>query len=148
MPVSLPADGNTDKSVQTATTSKATASKSAHAADVKRSVQQQQPLVIDLTDDPKATKPPNEAVFKDKIANVFPDICDNYVRILYAKYGQADQNKKSLLVAVQNALDEILANPLYPKRNVSKKRKQMEDSISNEDLWRIRKDKANYHPAV
>jgi hypothetical protein len=101
---------------------------------------------IDLTNDQKVEGPEKEDVFKTKIQDVFPDICEDYIKTLYAKSDIKNRTGQSFLVAIQDALDDILAKSPYPKQ-VSKKRKR-DDSVDQNDLQRIREDKIFYFPVA
>ncbi|KAF5014028.1 hypothetical protein F66182_15127, partial [Fusarium sp. NRRL 66182] len=101
---------------------------------------------IDLTKDQKTRVPEKEDVFKTKIQDVFPDICEEYIKTLYAKYDINNRTEQSFLVAIQDALDEILAKSPYPKQ-VSKKRKR-DESLDQNDMQRIREDKIFYFPVA
>lgn len=101
---------------------------------------------IDLTNDQKAKGPEKEDVFRTKIQDVFPDICEDYIKTLYAKYDIKNRTGQSFLVAIQDALDEILAKSPYPK-HVSKKRKR-DEGVDQDDLRRVRDDKAFYFPVA
>lgn len=101
---------------------------------------------IDLTNDQKARVPEKEDVFKIKIQEVFPDICEDYIKKLYVKFDIKSRIGQSFLVAIRDALDEVLANSSYPKR-VSKKRKRGE-GVDQSDLQRIREDKTFYFPVA
>lgn len=135
---------STSRLSQPTTTPTITANKSPHPVPLKKSPQKDS--IIDLTDDQKGRGLQKEDVFKIKIQDVFPDICEDYIKILYVKYDIKDRTGQSFLVAIQDALDEILAKSSYPKQ-ASKKRKR-DESIDQNDLKRIREDKIFYFPVA
>lgn len=84
----------------------------------------------------------DEKTFKKRIQDVLPDICEEYLQTLYANH-----RGKMVTSTVQEALDAILAQPSYPKK-AQKKRKQMEETVENDDLKRIRSERVFYLPIV
>lgn len=142
-PQLLNRSNSTSRLSQPASTPTITAAKQSNTVTVKISPRSS---VIDLTKDQKARGSEKEDVFKTKIQDVFPDICEEYIKKLYAKYDINNRTGQSFLVAIQDALDEILAKSPYPKQ-VSKKRKRDEDLDQN-DMQRIREDKIFYFPVA
>lgn len=134
---------STGRLSQPASTPKFAAAKPLNPVTVKISPKSSD---IDLTKDQKTRVPEKEDVFKTKIQDVFPDICEEYIKTLYAKYDINNRTGQSFLVAIQDALDEILAKSPYPKQ-VSKKRKR-DESLDQNDMQRIREDKIFYFPVA
>jgi uncharacterized secreted protein with C-terminal beta-propeller domain len=135
---------STSRLSQPTTTPAITANKSPNPISLKKYPQKDS--IIDLTGDQKGKGLQKENVFKTKIQDVFPDICEDYIKTLYAKYDIKDRTGQSFLVAIQDALDEILAKSSYPKQ-ASKKRKR-DESVDQNDLKRIREDKTFYFPVA
>ncbi|KUL84720.1 hypothetical protein ZTR_07645 [Talaromyces verruculosus] len=134
---------STSRFSQPASTPTLAAAKPSNPVTAKSS---QKNSYIDLTNDQKAKDPEKEDVFRTKIQDVFPDICEDYIKTLYAKYDIKNRTGQSFLVAIQDALDEILAKSPYPK-HVSKKRKR-DEGVDQDDLRRVRDDKAFYFPVA
>ncbi|EED18173.1 RING finger protein, putative [Talaromyces stipitatus ATCC 10500] len=107
----------------------------------------QKDTVIDLTGQ-EAKTPEKKDVFKSKIKDFFPDICEDYIQTLYTKHDIENCSGQTFLLSVQNALDEVLAKSSYPKKQASKKRKEIDETIDNENLQRIRGDKIYYYPVA
>ncbi|KAI7972091.1 hypothetical protein EIK77_003184 [Talaromyces pinophilus] len=143
-PQPLNRSNSTSRFSQPASTPTLAAAKPSNPVNAKSSPQKNS--FIDLANDQKAKGPEKEDVFKTKIQDVFPDICEDYVKTLYAKHDIKNRTGRSFLVAVQDALDEILAKSPYPK-HVSKKRKR-DEGVDQDDLRRVRDDKAFYFPVA
>ncbi|GAM36037.1 RING finger protein [Talaromyces pinophilus] len=143
-PQPLNKSNSTSRFSQPASTPTLAAAKPSNPVNAKSSPQKN--LFIDLSNDQKVKGPEKEDVFKTKIQDVFPDICEDYVKTLYAKHDIRNRTGQSFLVAIQDALDEILAKSPYPK-HVSKKRKR-DEGVDQDDLRRVRDDKAFYFPVA
>lgn len=143
-PQPLNRSNSTSRHSQPASTPAPTAAKPSNTVTVK--IYPQRNSFIDLTKDQKTKGPEKEDVFKTKIQDVFPDICEEYIKTLYAKYDIKNRIGQSFLVAIQDALDEILAKSPYPKQ-VSKKRKR-DEGLDQNDLQRIQEDKTFYFPVA
>ncbi|OKL64024.1 hypothetical protein UA08_00245 [Talaromyces atroroseus] len=95
----------------------------------------------------KSQKEKHQEEFGEKIQAVFPDICDEYVKKLYAKYKPFFGNVKDATRIIELALEDILEQPSYPKK-IQKKRKQMADSVNDNDVKEVRSDPIYYFPIV
>lgn len=84
-----------------------------------------------------------QAVFREKIHTLFPDICEVYVKTLYGKYAPNVHSAQEMDGVIEEVLDEILEQPSYPKSG-QKKRKRVDDS----DLKRVQSNHAYYYPIV
>lgn len=135
---------STSRFSQPASTPALAAAKPSNPVAAKTSPQKNS--FIDLTHDQKAKGPEKEDVFKTMIQDVFPDICEDYIKNLYAKSDIKNRTGQSFLAAIQDVLDEILAKSPYPKQ-VSKKRKR-EEGVDQNDLQRVRDDKVFYFPVA
>jgi hypothetical protein len=93
-------------------------------------------------------KEEKQAHFRAKIEVVFPDICEEYVKHLYAKYeplllGIATETTGVL----EQALEDILEQPSYPKK-IQKKRKRMSEAVTDSVLKEIQSNSIYYIPIV
>ncbi|CRG83751.1 TRIAD3 [Talaromyces islandicus] len=78
-------------------------------------------------------------VFMARLRDLFPDICDKTLGQIYANHEFKIHDESSLLVAVQESIDDILARPFYPKRQAKRKRPE-DDGSTMQDLKRPRTD--------
>ncbi|KAH8696640.1 hypothetical protein BGW36DRAFT_189411 [Talaromyces proteolyticus] len=89
--------------------------------------------VFSSTDTVRGYQYTKEISFKTMIKDIFPDICETFLMLLYARYIDRISDEFSLLQIAHEAFDEILnMRPSYPKE-VVKKRRRIGDNEENSD---------------
>ncbi|PKX99417.1 E3 ubiquitin-protein ligase RNF216 [Aspergillus novofumigatus IBT 16806] len=86
------------------------------------------------------------AALSVQVMELFPDICHEYLKGLLSRYAgnishtEANVASEKLMATKEMVVEEILANPSYPKKQLKRKREETKDDAENKKWTSINHD--------